>query len=53
MLDWTLKHRFLTLAGAFGLLVLLMQLPVAQEFFPLTQRNQFAVNSLFARISLV
>ena len=44
MLGWTLKHRFLTLAGAFGLLVLLMQLPVAQEFFPLTQRNQFAVN---------
>ncbi len=43
MLGWTLRHRFLTLAAAFGLLVLLMQLSVAQEFFPLTQRNQFAV----------
>ena len=43
LLHWTLNHRFVTLAGAFGLLVLLMQLPVSAEFFPLTQRNQFAV----------
>ncbi|MEM9411703.1 MAG: efflux RND transporter permease subunit, partial [Planctomycetota bacterium] len=44
MLRWSLRHRFITLCGAFGLLVLLLQLPVSQEFFPLTQRNQFAVN---------
>jgi multidrug efflux pump subunit AcrB len=43
MLAWTLRHRAVTLAGAFGILVLIMQLPVSAEFFPLTQRNQFAV----------
>ena len=44
LLGWALRHRILTLAGAFGVLVVLIQLPVASEFFPLTQRNQFAVN---------
>ena len=43
-LDWALRHRFLTLASSFGVLVLIMQLPVSAEFFPLTERNQFAVN---------
>ncbi|QEG20403.1 efflux RND transporter permease subunit [Mariniblastus fucicola] len=44
ILGWTLKHPFATLATAFGMLVLIMQLPVSAEFFPLTERNQFAVN---------
>ena len=44
LLSWSLRNRIATLAGAFGILVLLMQLPVASEFFPLTERNQFAVN---------
>lgn len=44
MLSFALKHRVLTLAAAFGGLVLTTQLPVSAEFFPLTERNQFAVD---------
>ena len=44
MLSFALKHRFLTLAAAFGALVATTQLPVSAEFFPLTERNQFAVD---------
>jgi len=43
MLAWALQHRAVTLVGAFGVLILIMQLPVSAEFFPLTERNQFAV----------
>ncbi len=42
-LRWTLKHRFITLTAAFTALLLTTQLPVSAEFFPLTERNQFAV----------
>ncbi|MEO9592010.1 efflux RND transporter permease subunit, partial [Rhodopirellula bahusiensis] len=42
-LRWALKHRFVTMAGAFGVLLATTQLPISAEFFPLTQRNQFAV----------
>ncbi len=44
MLGFALKHRILTLAAAFGGLMLTTQLPVSAEFFPLTERNQFAVD---------
>jgi multidrug efflux pump subunit AcrB len=44
ILSFALKHRILTLAAAFGALVLTTQLPVSAEFFPLTERNQFAVD---------
>lgn len=44
MLSFALKHRILTLAAAFGALILTTQLPVSAEFFPLTERNQFAVD---------
>lgn len=43
VLEWALKHRLITLASAFGVLALTTQLPVSAEFFPLTERNQFAV----------
>jgi len=43
VLRWTLRHRFITLAAAFAALILTTQLPISAEFFPLTQRNQFAV----------
>ena len=43
ILRWALKHRFVTLAGAFAVLLLTTQLPISAEFFPLTQRDQFAV----------
>jgi multidrug efflux pump subunit AcrB len=43
VLGWALRHRFLTLAAAFGALILTTQLPVSAEFFPLTERDQFAV----------
>lgn len=43
VLRMALKHRFVTLAGAFAALVLTTQLPISAEFFPLTERNQFAV----------
>ena len=42
-LRWALNHRIITLAAAFGVLMLTTQLPVSAEFFPLTERNQFAV----------
>lgn len=42
-LHWALRHRLVTLAGAFAVLILTTQLPISAEFFPLTQRNQFAV----------
>ena len=42
-LRWALRHRFITLAAAFGVLIMTTQLPVSAEFFPLTERNQFAV----------
>jgi len=44
LLGFALKHRVLTLATAFGALMLTTQLPVSAEFFPLTERNQFAVD---------
>ncbi|QDV55339.1 efflux RND transporter permease subunit [Rosistilla oblonga] len=40
---WALRHRFVTIFASFGTLVLATQLPVSSEFFPLTQRDQFAV----------
>lgn len=43
LLGFALRHRVATLAAAFGLLVLTLQLPISTEFFPLTERNQFAV----------
>ncbi|XZE17571.1 efflux RND transporter permease subunit [Pirellulaceae bacterium SH449] len=43
LLRFVWNHRVLTLLGAFVLLLLAFQLPVSTEFFPLTQRNQFAV----------
>lgn len=42
-LRWALKHRFVTLAAAIGAFLLATQLNVSAEFFPLTERNQFAV----------
>lgn len=42
-LRWALRHRFITIAAAFGALLATTQLPISAEFFPLTQRNQFAV----------
>lgn len=42
-LRWTIHHRFVTLAAAVGALLLTTQLPISSEFFPLTQRDQFAV----------
>lgn len=40
---WALRHRFVTLFAAIGTLLLATQLPVSSEFFPLTERDQFAV----------
>jgi multidrug efflux pump subunit AcrB len=42
-LRWALRHRLVTIAAAFGALIATTQLPISAEFFPLTQRNQFAV----------
>lgn len=38
-----IRYRVLTIAIAIGLLMVAMRLPVATEFFPLAQRDQFAV----------
>ncbi|WP_339908944.1 efflux RND transporter permease subunit [Symmachiella dynata] len=40
---WALRHRFVTILASIGMLLLTTQLPVSSEFFPLTQRDQFAV----------
>lgn len=41
--SWALQHKFVTLGFSFLLLVMATRLPVSTEFFPLTERNQFAV----------
>ncbi|MEW4486485.1 efflux RND transporter permease subunit [Thalassoglobus sp. JC818] len=41
--SWTLRHRIVTIAASIGMLMLVTQLPISSEFFPLTQRDQFAV----------
>lgn len=41
--QWALRHKFATIAGAFLMLILTFQLSVSSEFFPLTERDQFAV----------
>lgn len=38
-----IRHKFLTLGLAFAMLVAATRLPVATEFFPLAQRDQFVV----------
>ena len=43
-LRWALKHRFVTLAASVAAFLLMTQLPISSEFFPLTQRDQFAVD---------
>ncbi len=43
VLRWTIHHKFVTLAAAVGAFLLTTQLPISSEFFPLTQRDQFAV----------
>ena len=43
ILGWALRHRSVTLAVAIIAFVLTTRLPISTEFFPLTQRNQFAV----------
>lgn len=40
---WALRHRFVTISASIGTLLLATQLPVSSEFFPLTERDQFAV----------
>ncbi|TWT50951.1 Multidrug resistance protein MdtB [Rubripirellula amarantea] len=40
---WALRHRFVTIFASIGTLLLATQLPVSSEFFPLTERDQFAV----------
>ncbi|TWT39858.1 Multidrug resistance protein MdtB [Thalassoglobus neptunius] len=40
---WALRHRIITIFASIGMLMLATQLPVSNEFFPLTQRDQFAV----------
>ncbi len=40
---WALRHRFVTIVASIGIMLLATQLPVSSEFFPLTQRDQFAV----------
>ncbi len=42
-LRWTLRHRVATIVGAVAIFLLSTQLPVSSEFFPLTERDQFAV----------
>jgi multidrug efflux pump subunit AcrB len=42
-IGWALRHRFVTIFASVGTLLLATQLPVSSEFFPLTQRDQFAV----------
>ncbi len=42
-LRWALRHKFVTLAPAVGSLLLTTQLSIPNEFFPLTERDQFAV----------
>ncbi len=42
-LAWTLRHRFITLLLAVATFVMATRLPISSEFFPLTQRDQFAV----------
>lgn len=43
MLGWTLRHRMITILFAIGTFILATRLPISSEFFPLTQRDQFAV----------
>ncbi|CAK8987720.1 Nodulation protein NolG [Durusdinium trenchii] len=40
---FTLRFKFLTVGGACGVLILVMNLPVGSEFFPQNQRDQFAI----------
>ncbi|QDT10808.1 efflux RND transporter permease subunit [Planctomycetes bacterium K23_9] len=40
---WALRHRFVTIFASIGTLLLATLLPVSSEFFPLTERDQFAV----------
>ena len=40
---WALRHRFTTIVVSVGIFLGATQLPVSSEFFPLTQRDQFAV----------
>lgn len=42
-LGWALRHRTVSLALAVVAFVLATRLPISTEFFPLTERNQFAV----------
>ncbi|QDV45084.1 Antibiotic efflux pump membrane transporter ArpB [Stieleria neptunia] len=42
-LSWSLRHRFVTISASVGMFLLATRLPVSSEFFPLTQRDQFAV----------
>uniref|UniRef100_UPI0035631307 efflux RND transporter permease subunit n=1 Tax=Stieleria sp. TaxID=2795976 RepID=UPI0035631307 len=41
--SWALRHRLVTILASIGMIVLATQFPVSSEFFPLTQRDQFAV----------
>lgn len=50
---FALRHKFATVAFAVGMLVLAMRLPVGTEFFPLTERNQFAVEIWLPEISTI
>lgn len=40
---WALRHRFATIFASIGISIMATQLPVSSEFFPLTERDQFAV----------
>jgi len=42
-LSWSLRHRLVTVIASVGIFMLATQLPVSSEFFPLTERDQFAV----------
>lgn len=40
---FAIRHKFITVGGAFALLAIVSQLPVSSEFFPKDRRDQFAV----------
>ncbi|MFG0286689.1 MAG: efflux RND transporter permease subunit [Rhodopirellula sp. JB044] len=43
VLSWSLRHRITTIFASVAIFFLATQLPVSSEFFPLTERDQFAV----------
>ncbi|WP_166831894.1 efflux RND transporter permease subunit [Thalassoroseus pseudoceratinae] len=43
IVGWALRHRIVTIGASIGMMALATQLPVSSEFFPLTERDQFAI----------